>query len=125
MSDRMYKERSSRAPAGSGYSRGALPPVAGKQTLVQQLAPDREPSSAASPGSAGSAEAFSFDDVVMRAFGQSTGPAGGATVQRQSTAAPASAQPATSAPASPAPASAQPATSAPANPAPASAPTTS
>ncbi|HEY0993742.1 MAG TPA: hypothetical protein VGD80_42095, partial [Kofleriaceae bacterium] len=126
MSDRVYKERSSRAPVGSGYSRGALQPVAGTQTLVQQLAPDRAPSSAAGPGTLGSAGAFSFDDVVMRAFGQSASPAGGGPVQRQSTA-PASAQPtATSAPARQAPASAQPTTtSAPANQAPASAqPTT-
>jgi len=119
MSDRVYKERSSRAPVGSGYSRGALQPVAGKQTLVQQLAQDRDPSSAAGPGTSGSAGAFSFDDVVMRAFGQSASPAGGAPVQRQSTGAPTSAQPTTtSAPANQAPASAQPTTSAPANQAP-------
>src|SRR5678816_3957621 len=127
MSDRVYKERSSRAPVGSGYSRVDLQPVAGKQTLVQQLAQDRDPSSAAGPGTSGSAGAFSFDDVVMRAFGQSASPAGGAPVQRQSTGAPASAQPTTtSAPANQAPASAQPTTtSAPANQAPASAqPTT-
>src|SRR6185436_8320793 len=125
MSDRVYKERSSRAPVGSGYARGALQPVTGKQTLVQQLAPERDPSSAAGPGTSGSAGAFSFDDVVMRAFGQSASPAGGAPVQRQSTGAPASAQPTTSAPANQAPATAQPTTSAPANQAPATAqPTT-